>query len=117
MNQKKIKVTLKTPEESFEYNVLGYINEDRTEVSYIEKDEEKTFTSFNYRNNVLKRDNNNIYMEYDFDRSRGKVFFKEFNKELVVDLKVKNFEKTEESISVEYLNNGDLCTYNLLIVR
>ena len=41
----------------------------------------------------------------------------EFNKELVVDLKVKNFEKTEESISVEYLNNGDLCTYNLLIVR
>lgn len=117
MNQKKIKVTLQTPEESFEYNCLGYMNEESTEVSYVEKDDEKTFTSFNYVNNVLKRDNNSIYMEYDFDKGKGKILFKEFNKELEVDLEVKNLEKTEENILIEYLNNGDLCTYNLLIVR
>lgn len=114
MNTKKYKMTLKTSADLISYNIDVFINQSNSELSYIEKDKDKTFVNYDYLNNVLKRDNNSLCMEYDFNNENGFIFIKELNKKIDIDLKVKKLENTSKNIYIEYYINDELYKFELL---
>ena len=62
MNIDGVRVLLNSKDNSILYDVSIFINKDNNELSYVEKDLEKTFVSFDYKNNILKRDNKNMIL-------------------------------------------------------
>ena len=113
MKNLKASVILKTRDEKTSYDVDIFINEKESEITYIEKDQEKTFVSYNYMNNILKRDNNSLYMEFDFNNSIGFILFKEINQKTNISLQVEKIIKTNDIISVKYYYDGKNYEYKI----
>ncbi len=114
MNVVKSKVILNSKGESYKYNVDVFINREKCELSYVEKDDMKTFVSFNYKNNILKRDNNKMYMEFNFQKQNGYIFVKSLNTRFDIEIVVKNISFTSNSIVIEYYNNKEFYQYKVL---
>ncbi len=113
MKNLKARIILKTENEESVYDVDIFINKKETEITYIEKDKEKTFVSYNYMNNILKRDNNSLYMEFDFNNSIGSILFKEINQKTKISLQVEKIIKTNDIISVKYYYDGKNYEYKI----
>ena len=109
------KVILKSSDNIYEYDVCVFVSEDNKEISYVEDDSNKTFVSFDYKNNILKRDNNKMYMEFDFNHEKGHIIEKSLNKKIYTDIKVKSIDITSKNIVIEYYNNGDFYQYKIKI--
>ena len=111
-----VKVILNSCDENYEYEINVFVSKDKNEISYVEKDSNKTFVSFNYKNKILKRDNNNMYMEFDFLNEKGYILEKSLNKKFDISLSVKSIDFTSKSIVIEYYCNGDFYKYKILSV-
>ena len=111
---KNVVVILKNEDEILKMEVEVFVNKKINEISYVEKDKDKTFVSFDYMNNILKRDNNKLYMEFDFLNEKGYFLLKEFNKRVDVSLQVENIEKSSESVSIKYYSDDKYYEYLLL---
>ena len=109
-------IKLETNDNKLNYNVEIFVN-NNDEISYIEKDSEKTFVSFDYKNNILKRDNNSLYMEYDFDSKKGYILIKKLNKKILVDIYVKKLIVSKEFINIEYIVNDEFYNYELTTIK
>ena len=53
MSKVNIHTILKTQEKTYEYDIPAILKEDERTIIYIEQDEQKTKTSFNYRTKEL----------------------------------------------------------------
>lgn len=73
-------------------SIIKYMEPDNTEVSY------------NLLENILIRDNDDIYMIYDFNNKKGTILIKEMDKEL---------ELLIENIDIERINNNVRVNYSI----
>lgn len=67
------------------------------------KERDNTTVIYDYKNNSLFRENNELRMEYSFNNEKGNIFIKELNKELNIDIKTKKIERKNNDIEIEYV--------------
>jgi len=113
---KLIKIKLFTSSKIFEEEVLGFINKENKTISYVEKDQAKTFVEFDYLHNILKRDNNSIYLEYHFNtKNKSYILEKESNQRVKLNLKNIKILNNKRYIGIEYSLNNEFYKYEILL--
>lgn len=103
----KYKVTIKNSDIIDKYTVSVHNDLEEKVIKYTEKD--GTITSFNYNNNILKRDNNEMVIEFKFvldEVTKAMMSIKELNRDLEMDVFTKELKVTEDKIKVIYVVNG-----------
>lgn len=66
------------------------------------KEEDNTFVTFDYENNCLIRENQNLRMRYHFNEKEGIIEAKEYNRELKVQLNTKKIERNGKNIEIHF---------------
>ncbi len=96
-----IKVTINNEIDQVDYKVKAIIEEDL--IKYLEPD--KTVTTFNYQDNTLLRENNELRMEYHFDikkHTEGFIIVKEIDKTIKVKVKTNKIERNNHNIKINF---------------
>ena len=91
-------------------------NEEENYLYYIESDDEKTVNIYDYKNNILKRDNEKIYLELKFDMKKktiGTLEIKDLNKKIELDIETKKLIKTDKLLEIRYILNDDEFIYKI----
>lgn len=107
-------VTIKNIDVEDKYIVSVHNNLEEKVLRYNEKD--GTNTSFDYKNNILRRDNDQMIVEFKFDLgevTKGKMSVKELNGDLEIDIFTKELKVTENIIKVVYVVNDLTFEYTL----
>lgn len=110
----KYNVTIKNVDTTDKYKVSVDNNLEQKTLKYTEKD--GTITSFDYENNILRRDNNEMIIEFVFDKdkvTKGKMSVKELQGELEMDILTKELDVKEDKIKIVYVVNGLTFEYAL----
>ena len=103
--KKKISVKIKNDEQILKNEYQAIFLEDK-EIKYLE--DKNTKVSFNMDSFILKRENNDLKMEYFFKEKKGTIYLKEYKKYLDIRIEVIKIEKEENKILIEYkIENND----------
>lgn len=108
------KVTIKNIDIEDKYTVSVHNDIEEKVIKYIEKD--GTNTSFDYKNNILRRDNDQMIVEFKFDLdkvTKGKMSVKELNGDLEIDVLTKELKVTDKKVKVVYVVNDLTFEYTL----
>lgn len=113
------------------YNVLITINstsnnnsfkttlthlKEKKQLYYVDKDKEKTVNLFDYDNNILMRDNENIYLELKFKRNKitqNKLLIKEINSTTYISIKTNDIIISENLILLDYNIDNEHYIYKI----
>ncbi len=109
-----IKIKIKTNNKQKENNYKAIVSNDYSVFKYIEEDTTKTV--FDMNKNVLSRENDELYMEYFFDKNKGKVYIKEIDKEFLIDLKKVKVDRKDNNIKISYNIDEDKFIYELEVL-
>lgn len=112
MSKIKIKVTIKNKEVESSYETTGIIQDN--ELKYME--ENNTKVTFNYTNNHLIRINEELRMDFIFDKNKttqGTITIKELDKDLKVSIKTNKIEKENNNVLIEYSMEEDKFLYRI----
>lgn len=112
-----IKVTLITPELTDEktYNAIYHPEEN----SIIYKEEDKTTTKVSLNEKRLRRENEELLMEYLFaeeKNTKGIVTVKSLNKTLELNLKAKKINQVDKNIEIHYVLENEEYKYKLEVI-
>lgn len=107
----KIQVTIQSKEQKIneEYKAI-YIEQDKI-IKYLEK--ENTKVEFDMKELILKRENNELKMLYDFKNEKGSIYIKELKKILDVEIKHIEIKQKESQIKIQYRIEQDLFIYSI----
>lgn len=114
MITEKYNVSILNNDLNDEYKVTVQNNVDKKTLFYKEKD--GTNTSFDYQNNILKRDNNEMNLEFKFikkEKTMNYIFIKDLGKNLDVEIFTKEIENTSNKIQIIYEMNDIVFEYKL----
>lgn len=92
------------------------VHDDIEKETLFYKEEDKTITSFDYKNNILTRDNEKMKLTYYFllnYKTKNKIFIKDLDKELEVEVITRKLEKSENYIEVVYEIENNKFTYRI----
>lgn len=110
------KITVKNKEENTSYNVNVKYDKEKEYIYYVEKDELKTATIFDYQENTLKRDNEKMYLELKFENNKTTIstmFLKDLEKKLELEVFTNKIFKNEENVEIEYSLFNEKYTYKI----
>lgn len=105
-------ITIINNNEKSKYNAEVHEDIERQSLFYIEKD--KTTTTYNYKDNILKRDNDKINLEFTFnlnELTKNSINIKELNNTMEVDIITKEITHTDKILKIVYEMNDSLFTY------
>lgn len=107
----KIQVTIQNKEQKIneEYKAI-YIEQDKI-IKYLEK--ENTKVEFDIKELILKRENDDLKMLYDFKKKIGSIYIKELKKILDVEIKHIEIKQKENQIKIQYRIEQDLFIYSI----
>jgi len=103
MPKLKTKIKIYSDTEKNEYEVNSIYNEEQDKIIYKEPD--NTTTSYDYKNNSLIRENDELKMQYDFNMeniSRGRILIKDLNQCIEIDIKTNSIVNKDKNIKIEY---------------
>ena len=112
--EKNALITIKNNDSKTSYKVKVLLNDNT--YRYREDTVNNTLVEFDSSNNILKREDDNLSMEYLFINDKetiGKIYIKDLNKYIDVVIKTSKIEKNENKILIEYTISDDL--YNMII--
>ncbi len=92
------------------------VHDDKEKETLFYKEEDKTITSFDYKNNILTRDNEKMKLTYYFllnYKTKNKIFIKDLNNEVEVEVITRKLEKTDNYIEVVYEIDNNKFTYRI----
>lgn len=118
MSKIKIKTQLITPDEKIEYVVNAILDSNKI-LKYKDNDENKTTVTFNYEEKVLKRENDNLYLEYEFNKdkvTKGTIVSKELGYELYINIKTKEIIFDKNNIYIEYCIEDKVYKYKIEVI-
>lgn len=107
--QKKAKISLKTKEDNIKYDKI--IEFKNNKINYLEDD--NTNVLFDIDKKLLIRDNETIYMEYDFLNKKGFFHIKEVMLETEVNIEIEKLIIEDNLIEIIY--NIDDNNYRYMI--
>ena len=98
-------------EDKNEFSIKVVDNYNEKNLYYVEKDDLRTVNIYDYKNNIIKKDNDDIYLELKFDinkPTKNKLVLKRENKEFILDIETKEIIQDQNSIKINYsLNDQD----------
>ena len=114
MNNVECLVSISSSESNHEEKVNVFNDVEKNIIFYIEKD--KTTNTFDYKNNILKRDNEEMSLEFNFklnEKTINNIYIKELNNTMTVELITKEIIKEEKLLKIEYEMNNNSFVYPL----
>lgn len=116
--KKDFLITLLTKENTQKYKVNLELKNNI--YRYNEDKEKKTLVEFNTQKNILKRENEDLSMEFLFVEGKstiGKIYIKDMNKYLDVVIETEKIIKKDLNIKIIYYLEKDLYEYSIEIVQ
>ena len=110
----KYRVTIRNSDAEDKYAVSVHNDKEEKVLKYKEND--GTSTSFDYENNILRRDNDKMSVEFKFilgETTKNIMSVKELEGNLEMDLLTKELSVTEDKIKVIYVINDLSFEYTL----
>ena len=104
----KINVKLCNKEEKREWNVVGIIQE-----KILKYKEDDTIVTLDYEKHILKRDNKELKMVYNFKKKQGKITIKENNQIIEIPIETKNIKRKGNDIRIEYQIEDEVFIYQV----
>lgn len=117
MSKIKVKITLTTPEELYDY-IVSAIYQPEESIVYKEQGEENTKVKFDFKTNVLIRENNTMLLMYEFNKKQEKatIIIKDMNKKLNLELKTINILRCSKTLEITYLLEGQKYNYKIEVI-
>lgn len=112
-----IKVTLITPEQKEVKQYKAIFHPEENSIMY--KEQDKTTTKVNLKYKKLRRENEELLMEYLFDEeknTKGRVTIKSLNKTLELNLKATKINQVDKNIEINYVLENDEYKYKLEVI-
>lgn len=115
----KIKVVLKTPDETYKYEVRAILQEEDKLITYKEPTTDNTLVKYNYKNDELIRENIQMIMSYKFNQNKttkGTILMKDLNKIIELNIVTKNVIHNSNNIELKYLVENELYEYKIEVI-
>lgn len=112
MSKLNVKVTIDNQNAKEEFMTPAIIQDNI--IKYQEKD--KTLVKFDYNNNLLTRENQDLRMNYCFFKGRksiGKIYVKELNKEVEVEITTTKLTKENNNVEIGFLIEDNTFFYRI----
>ena len=103
---------IKSLDEIKEKKTKAIINDEF--ISYFE-DEIKV--KYNYKTNIITREDKDIYLKYDFNKEKASIKDKEFNKRFYPKLKVLEKEIDNQNIHIKFMLEGIEIIYEIEVIK
>lgn len=110
--KKNAKVSLKSNDFTYNYDIL--LDIENGKINYFEPTDKKTNVFFDTNNNILVREDKELFMEYlfiDKEVSTGNLYVKELGKNIDVSIVTKNILKGDKKIEIDYSIEDDSFKY------
>lgn len=109
-----LKISIITSTEKIEFETKGYYQKDQEILIYKEKD--NTTVKYDYKENILIRENSSISLKYKFNKeklTKGKVFIKDLKNELEIVIKTKEIIINKQNIDITYMIDQESFNYKV----
>lgn len=96
-------------------NIKVFNDENKKIFYYIEPD--KTTTTYDYINDILKRENDSIILKYQFkegEKTKNSIYIKELKNTIEIEIFTKKIEKKNKYLKIEYLIEDNEFTYEVI---
>ena len=110
----KAHITIRSNEDKINYDVNCIYQEDLNKITYKEPD--NTTTTYDYNENILIRNNDNLTMNYKFikdEETTGNIYIKDLNKSMDILIKTKNLVQDKKNIEIEYIIEDNKFKYSI----
>ena len=114
METDKYLISIGTEDKKEQYKVTVQIDDNKKLFYYKEPD--KTSTIYNYEKNILKRDNEQMSLEFEFklnEKTNNSIHIKELNNIINVEIFTHKIEKTNNGLIVIYEMNDTKFIYQI----
>lgn len=114
MKNINLNIKLISNDNKIDEKVIGKVIEEKKEIIYQEQNDLKTNVKFNYENNILIRENDNLLLEYNFienEPTKGLITIKNLNQTLEIELKATKIKKEKKYIEIEYILENEKYLY------
>ena len=75
--------------------------------------EEGSLVKYNYNNNILHKENNDLILDYYFNEEKANIFIKELNSEINLILQVLTIDRKDNNIKIKYKLEEEIIEYEL----
>ena len=107
-------ITLSNNENTTNDYLTVHHDPDKKTIFYEEKD--KTTVTYNYETNTLKRDNNDMLIEYQFilnENTTNPIYIKELKNTIHIELQTVKLEKTQDKLIISYKIDDNYFTFKI----
>ena len=107
-------ITLSNNENTKNDYLTVHHDPDKKTIFYEEKD--KTTVTYNYETNTLKRDNNDMLIEYQFilnENTTNPIYIKELKNTINIELQTVKLEKTQDKLIISYKIDDNYFTFKI----
>lgn len=98
--EKQAKITLKTQEEVIENDINIQIKNKK--INYIETDSKHTNVFLDLDEKLLIRENEELYLEYNFSSNQGIIFLKETGNNIAININTEKYQILDKRIEIMY---------------
>lgn len=98
--EKQAKITLRTDEEVIEYGIN--INIKNNKINYTETDSKHTNVFLDLGEKLLIRENEELYLEFNFSSNQGMIYLKETGNNITINLNTEKYQILEKRIEIMY---------------
>lgn len=119
MSKIKIQITLKTPEQNYQYIVPAIWQEQEETLTYQEPNEHHAIVKFNFKTNELFRENDMIKISYKFNETKstkGTVFLKELRQQVTLKVITKKLHKNLNNVDIDYCLEAEFYQYKIEVI-
>lgn len=120
MQRLKILVTIKSNNQNTIYQTEATYDQEKKYLYYLEKDLDKTAVIYDYKENILKRDNPKIYQELKFipqKNTTNKMLLKDLDKYIDIEILTIKIINNYPEVTVYYLLNDEKYLYKIEIME
>ncbi len=107
-----IKVSISDDTNNDSYEIKSIIQDEI--IKYKEKD--NTLVKYDLNKNILTRENDNLRMEYVFDKeneTEGNIFIKELNNNIKILINTNKLNRINNNIDIEYKIEDNIFNYRI----
>ena len=115
MKKLKLHIKLISDENIIDEFVMSCLNFKKNEIIYFEN--KKTKVIFNYEDNTLIRENNEMKIEFKFDvrhETTGTIYIKDINQKFNVFIKTIQINKSQNKITIKYTIENSYFEYEIM---
>ena len=112
----KVKIQIKNNHGDNKFDTIAILQDEV--IKYTEEDNTKV--KYNYKNNELIRENNELLMKYSFNSdkiTKGEILVKELDRNLDIEIKTKSIDRKDNDLKVEFSIEDEKFIYRIEEVK